>query len=201
MKNMLFITALIFLILGCKTSYDSIDAEILNKGCKEVLIEGMDIVSIGGKLEVTIDSNSEYEELIYERFQKPLNDYWKTNYDSVLQNVKTQYPGLTNEEYEDLIRQIFYSVYPFKGTENWSPPKFDFLKYTLLGQSVYAAGCKSPDYYIEIINNEITKELIYKITITEYGTCEMVFNNNKWILISKIDESYKIRFVKEYIQN
>jgi hypothetical protein len=200
MKNVLFLTTLIF-IIGCNTSYDSIEAELASEPYTEILMECMDIVSLGGKFEVTVNSDSEYEDLIYTRFQKPLDDYWNAHYNSILQSVKTRYPGLTDEEYEELVRETFYNFLPFKGTENWSPPKIDFSKYTLLGQSAHASGCKSPDYNIKIIKKEKDNELVFKITITEYGTCEMFIAKNKWILISKIDKSYKVRFEKDFINN
>jgi hypothetical protein len=200
MKNIIFLSTLIFLISGCNTSFDSIEAEPFSEPFTEIDMDVMDMVSYGGYFEVTVNSDSEYEELIYTRFQKPLDDYWNAHYNSVLQSMRTRYPGLTDEEYEELVREVFYSILPFRGTENWSPPKIDFSKYTLLGQDAHSTGCRTPDFSIKIIKNDKNKELIFKITITEYGTCETHRATNKWILISKIDKSYKVRFEKEYIK-
>lgn len=42
---------------------------------EEIQMDGMDKISIGGKLEVVINSQKEYNELIYRKFKKPLDDY------------------------------------------------------------------------------------------------------------------------------
>jgi len=161
---------------------------------EEIQMDGMDKVSIGGKLEVVINSQEEYEEIIYQRFQKPLDDYWNANYESVLQSVKQNNPGLTDEEYEELVREIFYSTLPFKGTENYTHPKVNFNQYTLLGQDTHTGGCGLPEYKIEVVKN--VREYIYRITIKRKGSCEMAIFRNKWILVSKIPANYNGKFEK-----
>ena len=165
---------------------------------EEIQMQGMDRVSIGGKLEVVINSQEEYEELIYQRFQKPLDDYWNTNYQSVLQTVKEQNPGLTDEEYEELVREIFYSTLPFKGTENYIHPKINFNQYTLLGQDANSGGCELPAYKIEVLKNGA--EYVYRITIKQTGNCEMSILKNKWILIRKIPTDSNVKFEKIEIE-
>lgn len=165
---------------------------------EEIQMQGMDRVSIGGKLEVVINSQEEYEELIYQRFQKPLDDYWNTNYQSVLQTVKEQNPGLTDEEYEELVREIFYSTLPFKGTENYIHPKINFNQYTLLGQDANSGGCELPAYKIEVLKNGT--EYVYRITIKQIGNCEMSILKNKWILIRKIPTGSNVKFEKIEIE-
>ncbi len=161
---------------------------------EEIQMQGMDKVSIGGKLEVVINSQEEYEELIYKRFQKPLDDYWNANYESVLQSVKENNPGLMDEEYEELVREIFYSTLPFRGTENYTHPQINFNQYTLLGQDAHTGGCELPEYKIEVEKNG--KEYIYRITIKRKGSCEMAILRNKWILVPKIPTNYNVKFEK-----
>jgi hypothetical protein len=165
---------------------------------EEIQMQGMDRVSIGGKLEVVINSPKEYEELIYQRFQKPLDDYWNDNYESVLQSVKEQNPGLTDKEYEELVRKIFYSTLPFMGTENYTHSQIDFNQYTLLGQDAHSGGCEVPEYKIEVIKNR--KEYIYRITIKRKGSCEMGILKNIWIIIRKIPTGSNVKFEKVEIE-
>lgn len=161
---------------------------------EKIQMQGMDRVSIGGKLEVVINSQEEYEDLIYKRFQKPLDDYWNANYESVLQSVVEQNPGLTDEEYEELVREIFYSTLPFMGTKNYTHPQIDFNQYTLLGQDAHSGGCEVPEYKIEVVKNG--KEYIYRITIKRKGNCEMGILRNIWILIRKIPTDSNVKFEK-----
>ncbi len=159
---------------------------------EEILMECMDMVSIGGKFEAVINSQEEYEKLIYDRFQMPLDYYWDTNYDATLQFVQQQYPGLTDEEYERLVLEMFYSALPFKGTENCSHPEINFDKYTLLGQAAHTSGCELPEYIIEVERNR--SEYVYRVTIKRIGDCEMAISKNKWILIPKIPREYPVKF-------
>jgi hypothetical protein len=189
------------LISGCSVSYDSLSADTASEPYTPTKMEGMDIVTIGDNFEVTIRSDSEYQNLIFQRFQKPLDDFWNANYDRILQSIKTQNPGLTDEKYEQLVKDVFYDTLPFRGTENWLPPKIDFSKYIILGQSAHASGCEPPDYTVQMIKNKKKKELIFKVVLKEYGLCEMFIAKNIWVLVSKNNEAYKIGFEKEIIQN
>ncbi|MDI6804195.1 MAG: hypothetical protein QME58_10170, partial [Bacteroidota bacterium] len=92
----------------------------------EVRMQCTDLVSIGGQLNVVIRSQAEYDSLTYERFQKPLDDYWKTNYESVLNSQKQRYPGLSDSAYAVLVRRVFYSFPPFRGTDSCSNPSINF---------------------------------------------------------------------------
>ena len=203
MKRFFILILSIFILSlnNCKLSNESINVnDFESVFYEEILMEGMDIVTMGGSLEVVVNSQSEYEQLIYDRFEKPLQDYWDANYDTLLKSVKENNPGLTDEEYKDLVREIFYSIYPFKGTENYNHPSIDFSKYTLLGQAAHAYGCSEPNYTILVLKNKIKKQMIYRIHIKINGDCEMAINRNKWILIYKIPSDYKIKFELEYSQ-
>lgn len=164
----------------------------------EIQMEGMDKVSIGGNLEVVVRTQEEYEKIIYQRFQKPLDEYWNENYESVLQSVKEQNPGLTDEEYENMVKQVFYSVLPFRGTENYTHPRINFNQYTLLGQDANSGGCELPEYKMEVVKNG--REYIYRITIKRIGSCDMGILKNKWILIPKIPSGSKVIFEKTEVK-
>lgn len=198
MKNLILLGMLLFTASGCKenSSDPSLDGKTPVE-YTEVLMTGMDKVSMGGELQTVVRTHTEYESLIYERFQKPLDDYWNTYYESTLNSVKQYHPGLSDSEYVAMVRQIFYSCLPFRGTDTCKHPVIDFSKYTLLGQSASAGGCKIPDYQIEVFRDNFNRELIYKVKIIEHGTCSMSINKNKWILIPKITTDYKVVFEKE----
>ena len=201
MKRIIFYFDIVLILsfCGCKSDNpNSISSEYIQYS--EILMKCMDLVSIGGKMEVVVNSQTEYDSLIYARFTKPLQDYWNAYYDSTLLYVRQNTPGLSDSEYALLVRNIFYSVLPFKGTDSCSHPSIDFAHYTLLGLDANAGGCKEPDHTIFVSINKVKKEIIYKIVILEHGTCEMGFNRNKWILIPKLPESYRVLFQKEFIQ-
>lgn len=158
----------------------------------------MDKVSLGGNLQVVVNSQSSYDSLFYTRFRKPLDDYWNANYDDVLYHVKRNHPGLSDPEYEILVRQVFYSTLPFMGTENCGQPAIDFQLNTLLGQEANAVGCSVPDYQINVLRDDIKHELTFRVRIIEHGSCEMLIRRNIWILVPKIPEWYRVVFEKEY---
>jgi len=160
----------------------------------------MDRVSIGGSLQVAVRNQADYDSLWYARFQKPLDDYWNQHYASVLSSVKQNHPGLGDSAYAELVRNVFYSVLPFMGTDTCRQPVIDFNEYTLLGQDAHAGGCMVPDYQIAVIRNDIEEELTFKITIVKHGYCSQAIMSNKWILVPQIPESYSVVFQKEYIQ-
>src|SRR3989344_6254360 len=62
---------------------------------------------------VVTRNEEEYKDLINNRFQKVLDDYWNQYYDNVLQTQKERFPNRTDEEYKQLVRDVFYSIHPF----------------------------------------------------------------------------------------
>ncbi len=165
---------------------------------ERILMECMDAVSIGGTLEAVARTQEEYEQLILERFQQPLDDYSNANYDRVKQGVLDRNPGIDDEECEQRVREIFYSVYPFRGTEDCTFPEIDFETFTLLGQDANATGCGDPDYEIEILRDDERRTVTFRLGITEHGSCEIAINRNQWVLVPKIPPPYTVLFEKEY---
>jgi hypothetical protein len=191
---------ILFIFFGCKQNSTSLStSEPTPVPFTEVQMECTDLVSMSSKLEATIRSQGAYESYIFKQFTIPLRDYWNANYESVLNSMKQRYPGLSDTEYEALVREVFYSILPFRGTDSCCNPVIDFDHYTLLGYDAHAGGCRTPDYQITVLQDENKKEIIYKIKIIQHGYCLMAFSRNKWILIPKISPSYRIVFQKEYL--
>jgi hypothetical protein len=199
-RNFLIISVLCYTILisGCSPSSTE-DKHSIH--FQEIQMECMDKVSNGGILQVIINTKQEYDELIYKRFQKPLEEYWQNWYDIFLQSVKQRYPGLSEEEYERLVRDIFYSNLPFLGTENCTHPDIDFSRYTLLGTNTNASGCEVPDYNISVEKDNNKREYLFRVVIKEKGLCEQAFVKNTWILIPKIESNNNVIFDIKYILN
>jgi hypothetical protein len=154
----------------------------------EITMDGMDQVTKGGgTLQVVVRSQEEYDTLIYDRYTRPLQEYWDKYYASTLESIKSRYPNRSDLEYAELVKQSFYSVYPFKGTEGYAHPKIDFSQYSLLGQSTFAGGNTIPTYKITITRNDNTKSVVFKIVIIRsQGTSDMGWDKNIWILVHKI---------------
>lgn len=164
----------------------------------EILLEGMDQVTSGGNLQVVINTQAEYETLIYNRYTKPLQEYWNAHYLSILQSVKNNHPNLSDSEYTVLVKNVFYSVYPFRGLEGYSHPSIDFSRYTLLGQNVDGGGCRKPDYLVSIIRIDSLRMVTFKVMVQQHGICKAPFVKNQWMLVRKIPETYKVAFAVEY---
>jgi len=191
----LTVASLILIFLFTFTNCNPTASEDLNLiPFEEVQMEYLDKVSVGGNLEVVISSQEEYDELIYQKFQKPLDEYWENNYESILLSVIQQNPGLTDEEYEILVRERFYLFAPFSGTENSNHLQIDFSKYTLLGQAAHSGGCELPDYIIEVGKYNNKREYVYRVIIKRNGDCAAAFNKNEWVLIQKIPKDYSVKF-------
>ena len=172
-----------------------------NEPAVEVIMDCLDRVSIGGTVQAVVNSQSEYDQLIYDRFTRPLQEYWNANYDSTLAQIRRRYPGLSDEEYARLVRQAFYSSFPFRGTDSCSTPAIDFTNFTLLGIDALAGGCTRPDYEMTVVRNDSTQTVTYKVRITQHGRCEIGWNRNKWILARKIPGNYTVQCEREYIRN
>lgn len=194
MKHAQKVFALLFLGLsGCS----DLNGE-LRTDMQEVFLTCVDMVTTGGALEVVINSQQEYDQLIFQRFTKPLQDYWNANYPSVLRSITNRYPGLTDQQYADSVRRILYSVLPFRGTEKCSHPGFDFSRYTLLGQDSHGGGCSQPTYATSILRDDQNGTVTFTVNILQHGNCAMGFSRNTWVLVPKVPPGYTIRFQKHF---
>jgi hypothetical protein len=186
--HLLCLFSVSFLFVSCNPAApdsDSVSFTEITQPC-------IDMVYRGGDLKVVINSQREYDELIYNYFTKPLDEYWNSHYPSLLENLRNKYPGLTEDEYHLRAREIIYSVLPFAGTENCAHPEINFNEYTLLGTNADASGCEAPEYKMDVIRNG--GEYIFIINIRTIGDCDMAILHNKWILVPKIPAGYKVSF-------
>ena len=79
MKNYvkIFLVSFVFLsfslIPGCDNTITSEESNQIPY--QEIQMEGLDKFIVGGKFQAIITSQSQYDSLIYYRFQKPLSEY------------------------------------------------------------------------------------------------------------------------------
>ncbi len=158
---------------------------------QRISMAGMDRVSYGGDFQAVVRTQEEYDQIIYERFQKPLDDYWNEHYESTRQWVVEQNPGLSEAEIEERVRDAFYNALPFYGTENVKHPDIDFSRHTLLGQAAHTAGC-SADWEAGVTKKDDT--YTFRILVTSIGSCEMAISRNFWGLIPRIDDTSTVVF-------
>ena len=158
---------------------------------QRISMVGMDRVSFGGDFQAVVRTQEEYDQIIYKRFQKPLDDYWNENYESTRQWVIEQNPGLSEEEIEERVRDAFYNALPFYGTENIKHPDIDFSRHTLLGQAAHTGGCDAKwDAGVTKRENTYT----FRVLVTSIGSCEMAISNNIWGLTPRIDSTSTVVF-------
>ncbi len=178
----------IIAFVGCNTTeVDSFKKEI---PFEQIALDCIDRVSIGGQFQVIVDSEEEYQNLIYQKYQRILDIYWDTHYQSILDFIKSIYPGLTDAQYEDSVHTVIYSTMPFMVTLDCTLPEIDFSKHTLLGQY---ASLQRDKYTISITKDYVKRE--YNFLITRFTDNEMLMQDtNVWVLIHKIEKGFVVRF-------
>jgi hypothetical protein len=194
MRNRCVLTLLIFLC-GCQDNGNNLPYVInWNRSYTQITLDCIDKVTFGARLKVVINSQAEYEKLTYDYFQKPLDEWRERNYPSILEYIKRDNPGLTDQEYARLAEEELYKYLPFMGTKNCLQPAIDFSTFTLLGYGIDASGCDDPDYLIDLHRDTRLHETSFHVTVIEYGTCELVIYKIIWLLIPKIPDYYKVTF-------
>ncbi len=186
---------------GIVSAMDSTSITVLPKDTVsfiEVFMNCMDRVSICGTTTAVITTQASFDSLRYEKFQKPLDDYWNRNYDTALYYAKRNNPGLSDWQYAEIAKGYIYEALPFRGTDTCHDAVIDFNKYTLLEMSANAGGCTYPDYYITVSRNDNEKKIFCRIKIIEHGFCDMGICCNKWICIPKISLDYSVVFERQY---
>ena len=166
----------------------------------QIIMGCLDLDYLAPPLQAVVHNQAEYDSLIFERITKPLQDYWNANYDTVLGFIRRTNPGLSDSEYAILVRDHFYSGPPFRGTNQCSNPSIDFSRYTLLGINANSGGCRTPEWDIFVSRDDFKKEITCRVVTVQQGHCSMLIMSNKWILIPRIPDSYKVVFQKETVQ-
>jgi len=75
--------------------------------------------------------------------------------------------------------------------------QIDFTKYTLLGIVSSSGGCKSPTVNHNVFYSNSDNLFQFELTVQENGGCENVFHFEIWCLISKMNSSSRIEFIKK----
>lgn len=207
MKNVICIFIVSLILVGCNENKLLDSGQTLEErnfeelSIEEISLEGVDRLSIGGTFQEVIRTQDEYDQLIYERFQKPLDDYCNSWFPEIRQELEQQHPELSPEEIQQILNQRCITRTPvFKGLENVKHPEFDFSKYTLLGQDAHASGCRKPDYDISLTSYSHGIQYEFYVLITQYGLCSMAIDRNLWIIAPRIPEESEVVFEKEYLR-
>jgi len=72
-------------------------------------------------------------------------------------------------------------------------PSIDFDKYTLIFMQTNGGGC-SADFDRKVFKDEENKNIIYEISVTYQGLCEMYITNKNWALVPKVPDDYSVVF-------
>jgi hypothetical protein len=164
-----------------------------------ISVDCINRVSSGGYWKGVVNTQLEYDNLIYKMFQQPLDEYWNSNFENMLEHAKEEYPGLTDSEYVEIVTKRFYEIPPFLGTANCTIPTIDFSHYTLLGMGVNGGGCSID--HIPTVTDSRNGHIVFKVNIYEHGSCEMGWSFNEWVIIPKISQYQTILFQKNYIRD
>lgn len=105
----------------------------------------------------------------------------------------------TEKEYQSLIdNSPDLHPNPFLPCIDYKFPTIDFSRKTLLGKGTTSGGCKVKTER-KVLRDDVNKEYVYQIKIKQYGSCEMAWHSNNWILVPKIPSDYTIKFKEERI--
>ena len=186
---------------GADPTADALDCAGSPGGAfRTIAMECMDRVSNGGTLEVVVRTQAEYEALIDERFQKPLDEYWDANYEDVKAGVRDRNPGISDAACEERVRESFFAVLPFLGTEDCSFEGLDFDAVTLLGIDAHATGCVWPTPTVSISRDDDAGAVTFTVTIVERGSCEPFWAQNVWVLVPRVPAEHRVVFAREYVR-
>jgi len=93
------------------------------------------------------------------------------------------------EEFGEIIR--FYPENPDCDTANL--PYIDFENYSLVSKFNCGSGC-SAEYNRKIFEDIENRKIIYEISVTYYGLCDMLLGSRNWVLIPRIPDDYSVEF-------
>jgi len=144
---------------------------------------------------VVIRTQAEYESQIEQCYSDPLQRYIDDNYQRALQNVKRDNPGLTDEEFEELVWEWLNRYAPFPGDiQEYTQPPIDFEESTLLGFDYDTNGCERPDHYIQFLEPDSEGDPLLRVIVVRHGMCDMLIYRSDWILVRKIQEDEDVGF-------
>ena len=163
---------------------------------EQIALLGVDRLSIGSTFQVVVRTQEEYEELVYERYQKPLSEYCNEHYADVRKRLERENSGSSEAEIQKWLNEVCIEETPvFQELEGVEHPTIDFSEHALLGQSARTGSCPDPSYDLTLAKIEATYR--YQVLVTRYGTCERAYHKNLWILTPPIPESSDVVFEQE----
>jgi len=109
-----------------------------------------------------------------------------------VQNPNDWYGTIINSE-QELQDYAKENNQTFKPAESCPPlPTIDFSKYTLIGMHLGGGGCKSSGEIFEVSIEDIDKIVYVNGGIKSKGLCEKLFLGQKWVLITKLSDDYRV---------
>jgi hypothetical protein len=163
-----------------------------------VTLECIDAVSWGGEFSVVVNSQTEYDSLTYELFQRPLDEWREENLPTILETVRRDYPNLPDSAQRRIAEERLYEYAPFLRTRGCEQPVIDFTKFTLLGYGISASGCDPPDYAVEVTTDRPRMTTTMTVGVVQHGWCDMAIYKIIWMVVPKIPYWYSVSFVTNF---
>ncbi len=195
-RSTLAVLVIAFALGGCDLFLTDENGSTTEIQFEQIELPGIDRLSVGGTFQIVVRTQEEYEALIYERYQRPLNDYCNENYTDERRQLEKENPGLSETEIQERLNEICVERTPvFNGLERVEHPAVDFSEHSLLGQDAHAGGCSAPDYAVRLTKLDRTYKFF--VEITQNGSCERAWPKNLWILTSPIPDHSDVTFERE----
>ena len=151
-------------------------------------------VGSGGTLNMVINSQEEFDAFYQKRHTDRLADWLESNYATLLDGVRKNYPEATEDQYDSIIRNDYvYKFAPFRGTKDCKKPTIDFSGKTLIAQSLQISGCECSEKIPTTIyrnGNTVTVQAYPEDT----GNCEMACYYANFYTIDKISSDVVVLF-------
>ncbi|MCH7496867.1 MAG: hypothetical protein IH971_03335 [Candidatus Marinimicrobia bacterium] len=187
------------LLIACAEIHDENDLESVTFDL--ISLKCMPNIMAPGTL--VVRTQEEYEQFLDDRFTQKLDSHWERFYPGLLETAKQQNPGLTDEEYEALVKDMMFQFLPFSMVKDcgypddppiFGFPKIDFSSHTLLGIGIGGGGCAADSFGVEVFREDAQLRYICRGHAIFYGTCEKIISRYFWLLIPPMPESYSIEF-------
>jgi len=127
-------------------------------------------------------------------------------YDNIL---STCFYGSSGSEYDEIVfrnNNAFQDfgniirIYPANvDCDTAKLPNIDFSKYSLLSKRTN--GLCSATYARKVLKDIDNKKIIYKISVTYEGSCEMLVGSRNWAIVPKIPDDYNVEFQQNDYEN
>jgi hypothetical protein len=174
-------------------------ASVAREPYRRVTLNCVDFYAGDGAFQVVINTQSTLDSLMYENFQRPAEELWAASYPYMLGVVQRDNPGLTDSAYALLARERMYDFYPGLDFTRCVNSSIDFSSYTLVGQTVNCGGCTDPGQSIRFTRNVLERSYTFSVVTTQYGYCDVPWEEDLWLLVPKISPGDSVRFVHQTV--